>query len=148
MDTSRFAYPRNTIKQTKFNTKTTLINLNKNWEKFFEDLKIECEHLLTKGYTIKYVPISKGSTDTYNDILFKEKLEKALTITFETLDREEDFTAFLQEIKNAEMVITSRLHLYLIASFLWVKTKVYPYQKKILKMKETIQDLWITKTFT
>ncbi|MBQ9553719.1 hypothetical protein IJU97_01825 [bacterium] len=60
---------------------------------------------------------------------------------FEVLDWEENFAGFLQEVKNAEMIITSRLHLFLIASFLGVKTKVYPYQMKILKMKKIIQEL-------
>jgi hypothetical protein len=41
------------------------------------------------------------------------------------------------------MVISSRLHLFLIASFLWVPTKVYPYQKKILKMQKTILSPFI-----
>jgi hypothetical protein len=34
------------------------------------------------------------------------------------------------------------LHLFLVASFLWVETKVYPYQMKILKMKKTIQEFF------
>jgi hypothetical protein len=32
--------------------------------------------------------------------------------------------------------------LFLVASFLWVETKVYPYQMKILKMKKTIQEFF------
>ena len=144
MDTSRFAYQRESIQKncTKEN-KIALINLNKNWEKFFEDLLIECENLLSSWYTIKYVPISKWDNDTYNDIIFKEELEKKLLTHFETIDREENFKIFLEEVKNSNIVITSRLHFFLIASYLWVKTKVYPYQMKILKMKKIIQDYWI-----
>jgi hypothetical protein len=33
------------------------------------------------------------------------------------------------------------LHLYLIASFLGCNTKVYPYQRKILKMQKVIDKL-------
>jgi hypothetical protein len=39
------------------------------------------------------------------------------------------------------MVITPRLHLFLVSSYLWVPIKVYPYQKKILKMKKTLENL-------
>ncbi|MBQ9553720.1 hypothetical protein IJU97_01830 [bacterium] len=47
MDTSRFAYPWESIKKTEEDSKTVLINLNKNGEKFFDDLLRECEQLLT-----------------------------------------------------------------------------------------------------
>jgi len=58
---------------------------------------------------------------------------------FNILDREEDFEIFVKTLAQAHMVISSRLHLFLIASFLGVPTKVYPYQKKILKMQKVIE---------
>ena len=60
---------------------------------------------------------------------------------FEILDREEDFEKFAIKISKAEIVISTRLHLFLISSFLGIRTKVYPYQKKILKMQEMVRDL-------
>jgi polysaccharide pyruvyl transferase WcaK-like protein len=60
---------------------------------------------------------------------------------FNILDREEDFEVFVKTIAQAHMVISSRLHLFLVASFLKVSTKVYPYQKKILKMQNIIKEL-------
>jgi len=143
MDTSRFAFPWESISKQGTENKIALINLNKNWEKFFDDLQGECENLLASGYTIKYVPVSKWANNVYNDILFKQDLEKNLLTHFEIVDRENDFSAFIQEVKNASIVITSRLHLFLVASYLWTKTKVYPYQMKILKMKKIMQDLGI-----
>ena len=60
---------------------------------------------------------------------------------FTLLDREEDFTSFIKTLAQAHMVISSRLHLFLIASFLEVPTKVYPYQKKIIKMQNTLKTI-------
>lgn len=108
--------------------------------KVFDDLVLQCESLLSNGYTIKYVPVSKGNNRVYNDLYYKEVLEKRLMTKFEVLDWEESFSSFVQEVKNADIVVTARLHLFLVASFLWVETKVYPYQMKILKMKKIIQE--------
>ena len=72
----------------------------------------------------------------YNDEYYKKQLEYRLGLALESIDRESDFWAFVQEVKNADLVVTARLHLFLIASYLWVETKVFPYQKKILKMQK------------
>jgi hypothetical protein len=73
---------------------------------------------LSNGYTIKYVPVSKGNNRVYNDLYYKEVLEKRLMTKFEVLDWEESFSSFVQEVKNADIVVTARLHLFLVASFL------------------------------
>ena len=141
MDTSYFAYPRKEIKKIPQETKTVLINLNKNGEQFFEELIKECETLIATGFQIKYIPVSKGESAVYNDLLYKEKLETSLWIKLATLDWETDFKAFVQEIANAELIVTARLHLFLISSFIKTKVKVFPYQKKILKMQKVIEKL-------
>ena len=46
MDTSWEAYPWESIKKTQTIPKTALINLNKNGERFFDDLLEECKKLL------------------------------------------------------------------------------------------------------
>jgi len=46
MDTSWEAYPWERIKKTETISKTALINLNKNGERFFDDLLEECKNLL------------------------------------------------------------------------------------------------------
>lgn len=138
MDTSFFAYPWETIEKTE-TSKTILINLNNNGEQFFDQLVSECKTLISTWFTLKYVPVSKGSSLVYNDLVYKARLEQQLGISLEIVDWESDFALFVQTLKNAEMVITARLHLFLIASFLGVKTKVFPYQKKILKMQKVIE---------
>ena len=136
MDTSWEAYPWERIKKTETTSKTALINLNKNGEHFFDDLLEECKTLLQDWYTLKYVSVSKGRSSVYNDEYYKKQLESRLGLALEGVDRESDFWAFVQEVKNADFVVTARLHLFLIASYLWVETKVFPYQKKILKMQK------------
>ncbi|MDR2190817.1 MAG: polysaccharide pyruvyl transferase family protein [Candidatus Peribacteria bacterium] len=115
------------------------------------DLLHDLQTYTRKGYSLYFVPIAKGTNATYNDAQYYSLLQHHLQtfqqqtnhppITFELLDREADFAYFVQTLKKADLVITTRLHLFLIASFLGVPTKVYPYQKKILKMQEVIRSL-------
>jgi exopolysaccharide biosynthesis predicted pyruvyltransferase EpsI len=70
----------------------------------------------------------------------KEKHKKHNS-SFEVLDWENDFDNFIKKLAKAELVISTRLHLFLISSFVGTKTKVYPYQKKILKMQDVIKNL-------
>ena len=146
MDTSRFAYDRTTVeKESPSDKKVALINLNKNGEKFYPNLLAECKSLLQEGYELAYVPVSKWESPVYNDPQYQTQLEKDLNITMESIDWEENFSTFLQKVKGADIIITGRLHLFLIASYLWVKTKVFPYQKKILKMTSILERLGILK---
>ena len=60
MDTSRFAYDRTIVgKDSPSDKKVALINLNKNGEKFYQNLLEECKSLLQEGYELAYVPVSK-----------------------------------------------------------------------------------------
>ena len=146
MDTSRFAYDRRTVeKESPSDKKVALINLNKNGEKFYPNLLAECKSLLQEGYELAYVPVSKWESPVYNDPQYQIQLEKDLNITMESIDWEKNFSTFLQKVKGADIIITGRLHLFLIASYLWVKTKVFPYQKKILKMTSILKRLGIPK---
>lgn len=140
MDTSFFAYPRADFRGSK-KEKIALINLNHNGAHFFEQLIQDCRDLLQQGFELYYVPVSKGSQTAYNDHHYQSLLEQSLGISLKTLDRETDFSAFVDQLARAEQVITARLHLYLIASFVGTMVKVYPYQKKILKMQAEIKKL-------
>jgi len=91
-----------------------------------------------------YVPVAKGKNSHYSDIEYARKIQKGTEIKdqrFTILDREDDFKYFVKMVSQAHMVISSRLHLFLIANFIGIPTKVYPYQKKILKMQETLANI-------
>lgn len=148
MDTSYFAYDWTEKTQQSTKDKYIIVNLNKNGEQFIESLISDISKYLKQGYTVYYVPVAKGANQYYQDIHYKKILEKKLNHHLETLDREEDFNHFVQLLKGAEIVISTRLHLFLIASFLRIPTKVYPYQKKIVKMKELISSLPISRSTT
>ena len=138
MDTAFYAYDWQ--KHTGKSDKSIIINLNKNGAHFIDKLIEDMKDYVDQDYTIHYVPVSKGSQSDYNDIEYLELIQEAYpTAKINILDRESDFTTFVNKISKASLVISSRLHLFLIASFMWVKTKVYPYQKKILKMQSVIE---------
>ena len=147
MDTSYFSYERSNIKKEKEHEKYIIVNLNKNGEKFIDEVVQDVEKYVEKWYSVYYVPVAKGQNTYYNDIQYKEKLEQLFSgnskksLEIQVLDRESDFQYFIKMVKNAEIVISTRLHLFLVASFLGTMTKVYPYQRKILKMQEVINAI-------
>ncbi|MCX6823742.1 MAG: polysaccharide pyruvyl transferase family protein [candidate division SR1 bacterium] len=145
MDTSYFAYDWEK-KYNETERKYIVINLNKNAEKFLPEIIQDVKKLYNQGYEIMYIPVAKGKNDYYNDMKYAHKIQRETEIKdqrFTIVDREEDFDGFVKTIAQAHIVISSRLHLFLIASFLGVETKVYPYQKKILKMQKTLEALGI-----
>lgn len=142
MDTAYFAIDRAKVKKSKKKEKYIVVNLNKNGERFLEEIGKDIKIYAEKWYKFYYSPISKWSNPEYSDIRYFSKLSEKFEM--EILDWEKDFEKFLEIIKWAEIVISARLHLFLIASFLGVPTKVYPYQKKILKMQNVIKKIWLS----
>ena len=146
MDTSYFAYDWSKVtidKEKKIEKPYIVVNLNKNAESFFDELVQDIKRYSEKGYRVYYVPVAKGRNTYYDDLQYSQRLEKALweDVDFALLDWESNFDNFVKVLKWAKKVFSSRLHLYLIASFLWCDTKVYPYQRKILKMQNVIDEL-------
>lgn len=143
MDTSYFAYNRKK-KYGESEKKYILVNLNKNAEKFLPAIIQDVKKLYNQWYEILYIPVAKWKKDHYNDMKYARKIQSGTGIKdqrFNILDREKDFDECIKTVAQAHMVISSRLHLFLIASFLGVETKVYPYQKKILKMQNMLEEL-------
>ena len=146
MDTSYFAYEWDKVslnKKKNVEKPYVIVNLNKNAEQFFDELVQDINSYSKEGYRIFYVPVAKGNNVYYQDLQYAQHLEKALwkNVDFALLDWESDFENFVKMLKWAKKVFSSRLHLYLIASFLGCDTKVYPYQRKILKMKKVIEKI-------
>lgn len=156
MDTSFFV--RENWKKYKGDqpNKCVVININKNWVKFMDDLKQSMKEYVNKWYKYFFIPISNGWNDTQDANILKERMipdhlkntENDLKYLWELkkefpeieiFDWTDSLENFFYFIWSAEMVICTRLHLFLISSFIWVNTKVYPYQKKILKMQTIIE---------
>ncbi|MEI6426052.1 MAG: polysaccharide pyruvyl transferase family protein [Candidatus Absconditabacteria bacterium] len=138
MDTAFYSYtwPKYTGKSDK----SIIINLNKHGAHFIDTLIEDMKNYVDQDYTIHYVPVSKGGQSDYNDVEYLDLIQAAYpTAKINILDWESDFATFVDKISKASLVISSRLHLFLIASFMGVKTKVYPYQKKIIKMQSVIK---------
>ena len=143
MDTSYFSYDWNSVSKKKVYKEYIVINLNKNGEQFFSELVRDIKHYCDENYCVYYVPIAKWNNTYYDDLQYYERLKEALgnDVDLVLLDWEVDFDSFVKILKWAKKVYSSRLHLYLIASFLGCDTKVYPYQRKILKMQKVIDKL-------
>jgi len=137
MDTAYFAW--NWPTHVQWRAKYIVVNVNKNGEHFLDKIVQDIEIYAKKWYHIYYVPVSKGKNLEYNDIKYYDILKKRFKM--EILDREYDFASFVDVLKWAEIVISTRLHLFLMAEFIGVKTKVCPYQKKILKMQKVLKEI-------
>ena len=143
MDTSYFAYDWKTVNEKNIRQKYIVVNVNKNGEQFLDDIIKDVQYYVGEWYRILYVPVAKGKTDQYSDLYYFKKIKSACKKDdkFELLDWEENFWKFTEKLVNAEIVISTRLHLFLISNFLGIRTKVYPYQKKILKMQEVLRNI-------
>lgn len=143
MDTSYFAYDWKSVNEKNVRQKYIVINVNKNGEQFLDDIIHDVKYYLDEWYRVLYVPIAKWKTGEYSDTYYLKKIKLACKKDerFELLDWEENFWKFVEKLANAKVVNSTRLHLFLISSFLDVRTKVYPYQKKILKMQEVIRNV-------
>lgn len=141
MDTAYFSYDWDNLDRSpswhsKWQEKYIVVNVNKNGEKYLEDIQKDVEEYVNQWYKIYYIPMSKGKNDEYDDIRYIKNIPDA-----KLLDWENDPKKTINIIAWADIVISTRLHLFLLASFLGAKTKVYPYQRKILKMQKVLKAL-------
>jgi len=138
MDTSYFVRDDWKKYLHKDGKKYFVININKNGKQFMDDLKKEVKIYLDKWYECYFVPVCDGWTDDDNRFLPEIKKDFP-SIKLKKWD--DDFEKFLQFLWWAEIVVSARLHLYLISEYIWLDTKVFPYQKKINKMQKVISEI-------
>ncbi len=143
MDTAYFAWDWKSTKKSgsQSTKKYIIVNVNKNGEQFLENIIQDIKSYIKKWYHIYYVPVSKGNSLEYDDKKYYNQLKQHISL--ELLDWEHDIKTFFEVLCWAEITISTRLHLFLIASFLGVETKVYPYQKKILKMQNVLEKIQV-----
>lgn len=138
MDTSYFVRDNWKKYLHKNGKKYIVVNINKNGKQFMDDLKREVKIYLDKWYECYFVPVCDGWTDDDNKF-FPEIKKNFPSIKLKKWD--DDFEKFLQFLWWAEIVVSARLHLYLISEYIWLDTKVFPYQKKINKMQRVISEI-------
>lgn len=140
MDSSYFAIDDWSLYQKKPKSDYIIVNLNSRGTKFFDEILALVKTYLEKGYHIYYAPIARGSDDDLR--YYQWFLDAGIPQSkISLLEWEPDFKHFLSILSGAKQVIWTRLHLFLISSFLEVPVKVFPYQKKILKMQKIITTL-------
>ena len=138
MDTSYYVRDNWKKYMHKAEKKYFVININKNGKEFMNDLKKEVKIYLDKWYECYFIPVCDGWTD--DDNRFYNEIKKDFP-SIKLKRWRDDFESFLEFLWWAEVVISARLHLYLISEYIWLKTKVFPYQRKINKMQNVIQEL-------
>lgn len=141
MDTAYFAWDWDNLNglprwHSQWQKKYIIVNVNKNWESFLENIIKDVQWYVQQWYEVYYVPVSKGKNEEYSDIKYTKRIPEA-----QIIDWENDFKKFVNIVAWAEIVISTRLHLFLLASFVGVETKVYPYQRKISKMQKVLLSL-------
>jgi polysaccharide pyruvyl transferase WcaK-like protein len=143
MDTSYFAIDSWNKYKKESKEKYIIVNINSKWKLFVDDLIKETQKYLQNWYNAYFIPVCTGKTD--DDAIYFLKIKEIIKNEgFVTYDRTKDFESFLNFLWWAEKVISARLHLFLISEFIWLDTKVYPYQKKINKMKKVIELMKIS----
>lgn len=138
MDTSYFVRDNWTKYKKDCNERYIIININNKWKQFMDDLKLEAKKYIDQWYDCYFVPVCTGWTD--DDNIFFDELKKDIP-NIRICRWDDDFEIFLQFLWGAKCVISSRLHLYLISEYIWLKTINFPYQKKILKMQNVIKSI-------
>jgi len=151
MDTSYFAIDDRGKYKKEAKLNYIVVNINRHGRLFMEDFIEDVKKYLHMGYTVYFVPVCAGWTDddkiyfdTVRDLVDNKpwlKQGTAPAVLFELYDRRKDFKEFLKLLWGAKKVISARLHLFLISEFMWLETKAYPYQKKVSKMQETLEQI-------
>lgn len=142
MDTSYFAIEDRKQYKHVSSQKYIIININSKGLQFLPELCTEIIDYAKEGHTSTYVSVCKGKTD--DDTRHFAAIEKMIPNMYKPFlqkkDRSEDFLGFIKYLWGAEKVVSTRLHLFLISEFMGLETQVYPYQKKIMKMKKIIEE--------
>jgi polysaccharide pyruvyl transferase WcaK-like protein len=143
MDTSYFALDNRKKYYHISSQKYIIININSKWLHYLPELCKEIIDYAKEGYTSTYISVCKGISDDdskhFNAI--QQMLPNMYKSFLQQKDRSEDFIWFIKYLGGAHKVISTRLHLFLISEFIGIETQVYPYQKKINKMKKIIDEM-------
>jgi len=152
MDTSYFALDDRKKYKKEVKQDYIIVNINRNGRLFMQECIEDIKTYLHMWYTVYFVPVCAWWTDDdaryFHTVRALVNNNKPLTkqgtasgALFELYDWRRDFKEFLKLLWGAKKVISARLHLYLISEFMWLETKAYPYQKKVSKMQETLQQI-------
>ncbi len=114
--------------------------LSPSWTKSLEGI---IASQLDQWYTVYFLPAFFTSNPQQDDIVVYKNLQK-LFPSLQLLDwRERD--SFIQCFTSAKHIYCSRLHIFLVAAFLWLPVTPYAYQKKINKNISILKKTWIVK---
>ncbi len=137
MDTSFFVLDdRKSFKAAKPQNKYT-VNIHHFSHQFLDDL---IQFLKKKNPSqIEFAPAGLGNYDKDLEYakLIEQKINKQIAINF----WHQDFFEFLKRLGTSQEVVSARLHLFLIARYIWLPTKFFAYQTKLTKMDQVLSTL-------
>lgn len=123
--------------------KHIIINSNPlSWKRTDELIDITKDYI-NKWYNVYFLPAFFTSNPQQDDMKVYDYLKKDIH-NLKLLDRR-NRDEFQIIFHSAEKIFCSRLHVFLISSFLWLDVQAYPYQKKINKNMSILKRCWILK---
>lgn len=128
--------------------KHIIINSNPLSWKWTNELVGIANGYLDKWHYVYFLPAFFTSNPQQDDMKVYEYIKSNIVSehnsNYKLLDRRNRHE-FLIIFQSAENIFCSRLHVFLIASFLWLDVSAFPYQKKIAKNMSILKKCWILK---
>jgi polysaccharide pyruvyl transferase WcaK-like protein len=123
--------------------KHIIVNLIPLGRQFDAEIQEAIDEALTKGWKVFFLAAYLTTHASHNDLSCYEELCKKYGKQIQLLDRESDLEKCYSSIGSAQKVWCCRLHIFLITHFIGTPVHVFGYQKKIEKMKRTLEVLGI-----
>jgi polysaccharide pyruvyl transferase WcaK-like protein len=120
----------NLLKKSK-SSAYCIINTNPLSQQRTEDLSDIVRQQLSQWLQLYFLPAFFTTNPQQDDMQCYDKL-KVLYPSLQLLDRRKR-DKFIEIFTKANKIYCSRLHVFLVAAFLWLHVEPYPYQKKINK---------------
>ncbi len=120
-----------------------IVNTNPLSQKWTEELSDIVWQKISEGSEV-YFLAAFFTTNVQQDDMFCFNKLKSTFPTIKLLDRRKR-EEFVDVFIGAETIYCSRLHVFLIAAFLWLCVEPYPYQKKINKNISILKKCGIIK---
>lgn len=123
--------------------KHIVINTNPLSRKWTQELHSIIEDYCKRWYEIYFLPAFFTRNPQQDDMKCFHELKSDYSY-IQLLDWR-DWDKFLSIFQSSDKIFCSRLHVFLIASFLWIEVQPYAYQKKIDKNIKILKKCWIIK---
>jgi len=137
-DTSKVAFDRDIFQKQK-GPKHHLVGININpigWQKYKTQYLDYVEQKIAQWNKIVYIPFNLAQDSRFFEIL-KEKFGSNRVIL--SVDWSKDFVGFIRQLLELDEILATRLHLFLIATYMDLQVISLPYQNKVKKFQAVLR---------